>query len=296
MNSKKLLSKKAGIFTDPLTMEEVNFSKKAGKELEQLEWTKDLLNESKIISALNAKPTDNRSYSSLNAIKSALFEIRFAYSIYNAGLIAEYEYTAGIGDTSVDFRCTDGNNVIWLIELTSLRESVAVKENTSIGNNYFSYRSIPKKNKNSPEVIDIIKTQKAICSKVVNNKGTPIKFPSVQPNCFHMIVVDMRSFNAGISDCYDYHNIAYGSKSLIDKHDGIYCRRWIDQSNATESYISGLFDEQHPDIKSQYVRERIHVLGFILEKKYSKNELKNNIKFFCNPNLCTKQLKITDFL
>ena len=94
----------------------------------------------------------------------------------------------------------------------------------------------------------------------------------------------MRSFNAGILDCYDYVNIAHGSNCLTNIEDGVYCREWKDQ-NGNNCLIKGLFDSNHPDPRSKYVRENIHILGFVHESDYTENELSEKIKLFYNPLL-----------
>jgi hypothetical protein len=54
-----------------------------------------------------------------------LFEARFALALHDCGITPEYEYAAGVGDTTVDFRFGS-----WLVELYSLDESEALKAAT----------------------------------------------------------------------------------------------------------------------------------------------------------------------
>ena len=292
MNTKTSELDKKGCFADYLIQDEVVFSKIAAKELEKILWAKKLLEEPKVTRAIQTEPDNNRKYSDLNEIKSALFEIRFAYSVYKSGLIAEYECNCGLGDTSIDFKIED-SNYTWLIELTSCRESSEVKKNTTISDNYFNYCSISNPLKNSPEVVDIIKTQHAILNKVCN-KAKPIKFPVIQNSNnkgLHMILVDMRSFNAGMSDYCDYANIACGSKFLINVDNGAYCRNWIDQ-NGKVNLIKGLFDPDYPDIRSKRIHESIHILGFVHESDYDEKELITKTRLFYNPRFFDKEQKL----
>jgi len=284
-----------GQFSDYLNQEEVNFSKYAADILREEDWAIPMLSEDKISRSLNITSCP-RDYDSLNEIKSALFEVRVALAIHNSGLSAEYEYSsAAMGNSSVDFGISTKDNDFWLIELTSLRESSAVKNATYKDNDFFSYFSISDNKSNSPEVLDILKVQNAICNKVSNNLGNPIKFPPIREKSYHMIIVDMRGFNAGIADYFDYYNIVYGSQSLLNRDNGVYCRNWIDKEGKCE-LIKGLFASDHPSKKSKYVMERIHIIGFICEEKYSNNEIAAKIRFFGNPNLITNIEEISSKL
>ena len=290
MNAKITTQNEKGCFADYLKSEEVSFSKMAAETLKECPWAKKLLNDLKINRATQVKPDNNRDYASFNEIKSALFEVRFAYSLYKLGLTAEYEHDCGLGDSSVDFKIKIGNYT-WLIELTSCRESLEVKKHTTIYENYFSYCSVSNPVSNSPEVVDIIKTQQAILNKVFNKKNKPIKFPSPVPgeNFVHMILTDMRAFNAGGSDTYDYCNIAFGSDPLKNVNGGSCCRYWRDKDK--EHIIQGLFDTTHPETRSVNIRDRIHVLGFIFEKTFNENELIENMECFYNPQFYRSESK-----
>lgn len=54
-----------------------------------------------------------------------MFEIRFAYELHKAGYIAGYEFNAGLGNSTIDFKIPGEN--VWLIELVSVRTSDAAK-------------------------------------------------------------------------------------------------------------------------------------------------------------------------
>ncbi|VEB39315.1 Uncharacterised protein [Legionella sainthelensi] len=117
-----------GKFTDYLSVDEVEFSKKAGKALQTASWGKKMLLDPKISSALAIEKNGNRTYEEFSSIKSALFEVRFAYVLQQRKLDdAEYETKTGIGKSTVDFKF-NYNGSTWLIELTSIRESDAVKK------------------------------------------------------------------------------------------------------------------------------------------------------------------------
>jgi transcriptional regulator with XRE-family HTH domain len=278
-------------WTDILTTDEYIFSKKSAKKLEEVEWAENVLKDIKIKNALNVDIHSD--LYKIREAKAALFELRFAYAIHNAGLTAKYEFKTGQGNSSIDFFVDDPKTQKkWLFELTSLSTGDAVRENTYQDGNFTSYLSISSLNKNSPEVREVIKVQNAIFSKICNEDGKPIKFPEPTPNCYNVIVVDTRSFNSGISDLDDYKLIAYGNKDVYESHR----QYWIDQ-NGQRNDIKGVFDNDHPDLRSKYIQERIHAIAFIEEKIYSDGEInnkdKNNkycVEFLTNPKLTKKEL------
>ena len=273
-------------WTDILTTDEYMFSQEVSKELKEVTWTKDILNNTKIKNALEIDVHSD--LYDIREAKAALFELRFAFAIHNAGLTAQYEYKTGQDGSSIDFFVHDPSTQRkWLFELTSLSISNAVKENTFQNGHFTTYLSNSYHDKNSPEVRDIIKAQNAIFSKICDEAGNLIKFPEPSPNCYNIIVVDMRSFNAGISDFNDYKLIAYGNKE-VNEH---YWQYWVDQ-NDQKSGIKGVFDKDHPDLRSKCLQERIHVIVFIKEKRYFAGEMNNNnksndcrVKFLINPKL-----------
>lgn len=273
--------RKKGVFFDPLTKSEVANGKKTYESLKDVNWAKKLLNDNKIKKSISIKPNSCRKVSDLFMIKSALFELRFAGLINSLNLIAEYEYKTGVGYSSIDFKI-EKDKKTWLIELTSLKESKEVKKNTKVKDNFFCYFSITKKNKNSPEVFDLIKVQSAIINKTINSKGHPTKFNKTKPNTYNLILVDMSAFNAGSADYFDYINIAYGSKSLLNPKGEFSARYWIDEKG-NSTLIKGLFDKDYPDKNARYVRNRIHAIGFVLEKNFSENKLNEEIIFLPNP-------------
>lgn len=282
----KLTSKELGCWDNHVTDREYGFSKEAGEILKNAPWAKAMLETKPIQQAL-----EHRTYpykQSVETTKSALFEIRFARALYEAGLTVEYEHQTGLGQSSVDFRVSkpENSDIKWLIELTSLDKSEAIKEAVNEHEGLFTYSSSikPEDTTNSPEVRDIIKTQNAILHKTVDRNGNPAKFPERTDNCFHAIIVDMRAFNMGLSDFGDFLNILYGSGNLPDS----YQRAWINKDGKKE-LIRGLFDEEYPDARSQYLRKRIHAIGFVKEKSYERNEIKSAIKLYANPELITNK-------
>ena len=275
----------SGWFTDHLSQDEVDFSKNAAEQLREAPWTKKMLKESKIKGALSVQPSVQRTYNELNEIKSALFEVRFAFAIHLEHLTAEYEYPTGVDNSSIDFKVRDENNS-WLIELTSLRESDAVKTATTLNNNSsIIYESITGKDENSPEILDILKLQNAIYNKVTkkNSKLKPIKFPKITNKNYHVIVIDARSINVSAVDYFDFALAINGSLSLSAINQGFYCRFFFNKNTKELSHIRGVFEENNEDGRSVIVRERIHFIGFTVEKSYSPGELMQEMIVFPNP-------------
>lgn len=275
-----------GFFTDDLSEEEVSFSKEVAEKLNKLPWGQKLTQDPKILRALQEQPNPCRKYDDSSQIKSALFEVRFAHLLSTIELSVEYEAKTGIGNSSVDFKVVEDNNNIWLIELTSLRESNAVKKSTvTLNDDTTQYLSIDRGKNNSAEVLDLIKLQNAIYGKVtqqINNKIESLKFPAITKNTYHAVIVDARSFNAGIPDYYDFFIVVNGSHQLRNIHEGFCCRYFINQQGVA-SHILGIFEENNNDEKSKVVREKIHFICFTAEKDYKKNELIEKMFVFANP-------------
>ncbi|MBL9029644.1 MAG: HipA N-terminal domain-containing protein [Caedimonas sp.] len=269
-----------------LALEELKRSKEAAAHLKNIGWAKALLEKPLIQKVLDENYLKDKEQKiqelreNEQQIKQALFEIRFAEGIHTSDLEACYEFKTGKGEKSVDFKIYDKNNEIcpkWLVELTSLEESHAVKENTRVKGNFFGFQSIstPWDEKNPPEIRDIIKAQTAILGKAE-------KFPETAGNdcIYHVIISNMRGFLTGISDDGDYLNILYGSKSLPD----VYKRFWVNDKKEKQ-IIVGIFDPDHPNPCSRDLQKRVHAVGFINEKNFTENEIKNGIKLYHNPTL-----------
>ncbi|VEB39317.1 Uncharacterised protein [Legionella sainthelensi] len=147
----------------------------------------------------------------------------------------------------------------------------------------YSYLSVTNNNTNSPEILELIKLQNVIYSKAQHN-GKPHKFPEISNDTYHVIMIDARSNNAGISDHYDYHIVMYGSHSLTNVNDGVYCRGFIDKNTGNMEHIKGVFQQNNPNPISKIICERIHFICFVKEQEYKENELINKMDVFPNPN------------
>ncbi|MCU0322612.1 MAG: hypothetical protein MUE72_09365 [Chitinophagaceae bacterium] len=66
-----------------------------------------------------------------------------------------------------------------------------------------------------------------------------------------------------------------------------YYREYVDKDGPVKP-ILGICNTKYEDPRAQYFRERIHIVGFINETKYVKDEINSQIYTFCNPNLIPK--------
>jgi hypothetical protein len=139
-----------------------------------------------------------------------LFELRFAHELHRRNRLAEYEFTTGVGGSTVDFRIP--NLADWLVELVSIRESNAALGATHDSGVFFGLvlTSTGSSDSKETEAGEMLLVQQKIAEKVYRND--PIKFPTPQAGSFHMIFVDMRGYLGGIPvvDHHDYRQIADG--------------------------------------------------------------------------------------
>lgn len=217
----RIKEREKGCFSDYLSHTEVSFSKSAGTCLEQVKWAKKLLCDGKIKKALKCEANKNRAYDEFDEIKSALFEVRFAYALQTHSLSAEYEFPCGLGKTTVDFKILGSPE--WFIELTSLRETNHIKEKSFQESNFFGAML-----DSDDESKEIIKIQNAILNKVTNSKGDPIKFLESSSNQYNMIIIDIRSSLLNSLDEKDCWLSCYGSFSLSNIEHGHFCRYWTE--------------------------------------------------------------------
>ena len=104
------------MLSDRVRGDEYDFTIEAMDALQSVPWAAPLLRAAQARDLLKAEN------------KPLMFEVRFAFELYCAGIIAEYEYPTGVGGSSVDFRVQGSPQ--WLIEIVSIRASDAVKRAT----------------------------------------------------------------------------------------------------------------------------------------------------------------------
>lgn len=214
-----------------------------------------------------------------------MFEVRFAFELHRAGVVAEYEYSTRIGGSSVDFRIPGLPE--WLIEIVSIRAGDAVKRATrQTGIVYEFQMSTSDSNPRQRPEGELIRVEEKIGEKVRANDGSPTKFP-IPNGAMHLILVDMRGYLDGGGHKNAYRQIAYGGC------DPIVNREWVPEAwqrpSGNRELIKGLFEVGNPLPAARLVQERIHFLGFINEREYRQGGMrvhdKNIVYFLANPNL-----------
>lgn len=260
---------------DYLSLDEGEYCQTLLSQLHSVRWIQPLI----------AKINSNGGVTNSN--KDLLFEFRFAAELIRLGNEGKYEHKA-FPPSSVDFYISNGYS--WLIELFRIGISKAVKSATTEMNGVWKTMLIssPELFNKEGELTDAMKqseegecliVQQKICEKVfVNDKAT--KFPVVNDNVFHMLLVDMRHFLLGKSDAYDYDFIAFGKNGVPDD---IYVRYWNGEP------IKGIFEVGNPLRASKTLQERIHFIGFVNESTFGHGKFIEQTYFLANPNLFESQ-------
>ena len=218
-----------------------------------------------------------------------LFEARFAYELFRRDLRVQYEYPAGVGASTVEFRISDSKE--WLIELVSIRESDGLRMATRQDGDFF-HRNLSSHNLRKPvrdeqkqsEEAEMITAQHKIGEKVLAG-GQPTKFP-FPGGAVHAILVDMRGYIGSGGDWIDYRQIAYGPGGVpADRKELVHY--WEGKP------IRGLFEnfDNHPARAAGLLQERIHLLGFVSERNYAEKEIADRAYWLPNPNLVTKVME-----
>jgi hypothetical protein len=262
------------MWSDTLKVEEVKFTERAIVRLYGVPWARRVLD----------RLQQAGGFSSEN--KPLMFEVRFAYELHRAGIVAEYEYRAGVGDSTVEF-CVPGY-ITWLIELVSIRTSQAAKK--SITQDGMVYKQILSTDAaeiaQSPEA-EMITAQQKIGEKVFAH-GEPTKFPLPRDNIYHLILTDMRGYLDGSgSDRLDYRQMAYGALGVPPQYS-FAIHYWETQNGALEP-IKGLFEKSCPLRAAKFIQERIHFLGFVSEKQYNEGEIPRISIYLQNPQLLSNE-------
>lgn len=245
------------MLSDRLTLKEVRRTERAIAALSGVAWAAPLL--TRLNNAGGIKPEN----------MPLMFEVRFAHELHQAGITAEYEYSAGVGDSRIEFRLH--TTPTWLIELVSVRTSDAAKRAIQkvgvIYEQHFLYTPSDPGRSTGGEMIT---AEQKIGEKVFANK-TPTKFPPLDGS-FRMILTDIRGYLDEGGDAYDYRQMAYGAHGIPKKLEWMihYWERYPGQI----APIKGLFEEDNPLGAAKYVQEWIHFLGFVRERKFFQDEIK----------------------
>ena len=202
-----------------------------------------------------------------------LFEVRVAYELHRVGMIADYEFAAGVGKSTLDFRVSGRPD--WLIETVSVQESDATKAaTTELGGVARVALATSASDAKGSEEGELLLLEQKITEKVWHS-GAPTKFP-VPGGALHLILVDTRGFNLGIGDHFDYNHATHGISALPDE---VYFRYW------QGTPIKGLFERENPLLGARLVQDRIHFVGFVRESEYRNAEISEKTYLCPNPHL-----------
>ena len=272
------------MWADSLSTAEVQATLNAADHLSGVRWAASLLSLTvPLLDRLRIGLTDRDAYRERPlqpSEMSFLFEVRFAYALAEAGLTASYEHSAGVGNSTVDFRVDLDPS--WLVELVSLHESEGFKAAAWTSDERQGY--VLRTNADDPrqsEEGETLKAQERIGAKVFDRKHGPIKFP-VPTGSIHMLMVDARGFGgSGRGGKADWHQIAYGRHGLKDH----LVKNWRNPKTGVLAPIMGLFEEGCPLQAASTMQARIHLIGFICERVFTSCEINDRTFLFCNPRL-----------
>jgi hypothetical protein len=237
------------MWSDFLSVAEARFTESALAVLASVAWARPLLHR----------------LAQAGGIKTAnlplLFEVRVAYELHRAGVTADYEFAAGVGNTTIDFRVYGSPE--WLIETASVGESDAVKSATRRYGmlSEVTLTDVEPDSKSSEEGELILLEQKL--GEKVFRSGRATKFPCPK-GAMHLILADTRGFNVGLGDRYDYLHATEGVSVLRDE---VYVRYWNGKP------IKGLFESGNPLAAARLVQERVHFIGFVRERQFCDGEI-----------------------
>lgn len=253
------------MWSDNLTVKEADYTNSAIDQLKNVDWAKPIVNRVHERGGLNSENMP------------LLFEIRFAYELHLNGFLAEYEYNAGVGGSTIEFMVK--NSKKWLIELLSIRATKAAKRAIRKTGLIYIQKFNAKDTAQSAEA-EMITAEQKIGEKVFKNHK-PIKFP-LPNDSFHLILADCRGYLDQGGDIFDYRQMAYGADGI--PHDYSWMIHYWKINDRYEP-IKGLFEKTNPLEAAKYIQERIHFLGFITESDFCIGEIKKRAYYLANPHL-----------
>lgn len=222
-----------------------------------------------------------------------LFELRFAFelTIYCPKATPTYEFSAGVADSTVDFRIEWADKE-WLIELVSLRESKTVRTMRSESKVEIEPGisceglfldsidpSLPNPDFHRTQWGELIRVSEKIREKVWDG-GTARKFPPRTPERIQVILVDMFGFE-GTGDPNPPHclAVAWGSAQLPEAYGRGLCHP------KTGEPVKGLFDPNNTERGAIEIRKRVDMIGFVAEHPgYEQDdEIGRNVYLIVNP-------------
>lgn len=260
------------MWSDRLTLKEVQGTKRALAALSSTPWARPLI----------ARLEDSGGIKAENM--PLMFEVRFAHELLRAGVIADYEFRAGVGDSTVEFRLQ--TTPPWLIELVSVRTSDAAKRATrKVGLIYEQLLRPTPADPGRSEEGEMITAEQKIGEKVFA-EGKPTKFPPLDGS-LRLILTDIRGYLDQGGNTTNYRQMAYGKAGVPREHARAVLH-WPTKPGHLRP-IYGLFEEGNPLKAARYVQERIHFLGFVREHDFTEGEIIRSGFYLANCHLFPTQ-------
>jgi hypothetical protein len=249
---------------------ESNYAERAAEEqLRRVPWAKALLDNLE-----QARETGDRRQQ-----RAFLFEVRIAFSIDRLGYQALYEYKAGVGKKSIDFRVMSKPEM--LIEAMTIQNSQAseragwVKEYERAAPMYginFTSASPDQRQTTGGEMVHVV--------ELLTGKAS--KFPSPRPGVYHLILADIRGYCAGLVDLDDCRQIAWGPRAV---------REQANVQFFETSPVRGVFDSDNTAPNPVRAQQRIHAVGLFSGQRNGSTDVlctRGSI-YHANPLLITTE-------
>jgi len=277
-------------WTDQVSLEEVEYTLACADCMATVPHAQKLLHNRSVKQALACMRQgmiDKKAYAA-NPLKQSdtpfLFEVRFAYELFRRGIDFAYEFQTGVGDSSVDFKF-DVFAYTFLVELGRFHVSDAVSRATSENDGISTLILRSGAPDKATEEHEMLTAQDKLLRKCYDRRrGIPIKFPTPCSHTYHVIMVDARGYlGLGSGNECDWMQIANGSAGLLP------ARVHMDPNNGTP--LRGLFEAEYPynPDAAQVFRDRIHLIGFAIEKEFHVGEIQEVTKHTANPLLFKSQ-------
>jgi hypothetical protein len=178
--------------------------------------------------------------------RSYLWEARIALAIYRLAYEAQYEYEGGEGQKSIDFRLKCCPEV--LIEALTIQNSESSAQAGRIKKTRGGSKFVLTFDSSNPDQRQTTGGEMVRLVELLTQKAK--KFPAVRDGVYHLILADIRGYNAGIFDLDDCDQITFGPTAV--HYDA---NRQFFRGNP----VLGIFDLLND--RARRAQERIHGIG-----------------------------------
>jgi hypothetical protein len=248
---------------------ESNYAERvAEQQLRRVPWAKPLLDNLE-----HARESGGRRQQ-----REFLFELRIAFSIDRLGYEAFYEYKAGAGNKSIDFRIMSKPEM--LIEAMTIQNSQAseragwVKEYGRAVPMYginFTSANPDQRQTAGGEMVHVV--------ELLTGKAS--KFPLPRPGVYHLILADIRGYRAGLVDLDDCRQIAWGPRAVPEANVQLF----------ETLPVRGVFGSDNTAPNPVRAQQRVHAVGlFCGQRNGSTDVLCTQCSIYhANPLLITSE-------